>query len=100
MNCDVKILAEVLALRLGVIMQEMISTDQTGFILGRHSFTNIHHLLNIIFSAAASGVPEVVVSLDVEKVFDGVEWEYLFKCLKKFGFGPNSSFYIILPKPL
>lgn len=30
LNCDVKILAEVLALRLEVIMQEVISTDQTS----------------------------------------------------------------------
>ena len=89
LNCDVKILAKALALRLETTMQDVISADQTGFILGRHSFTNIRQLLNVIYSPVSSVVPEVVIALDTEKVFDRVEWGYLFACLNKFGYGPN-----------
>lgn len=38
---DVKILAKILAGRLESIMPSIISEDQTGFIKGRHSFSNI-----------------------------------------------------------
>lgn len=77
-------------------MTDVISADQTGFILGRRSFTNIRRLLNVIHSPASSEVPEVVISLDAEKAFDRVEWEYLFTCLKKFGYGPNFISWIKL----
>ena len=96
LNTDLKILAKTLALRLETTMQDVISEDQTGFILGRHSFTNIRRLLNIIHSPASSAVPEVVIALDAEKAFDRVEWEYLFTCLKIFGYGPNFISWINL----
>ena len=69
LNSDVKILAKTLALRLETTMTDVISADQTGFILGRHSFTNIRRLLNIIHSPASNEVPELVISLDAEKFF-------------------------------
>lgn len=89
LNCDVKILAKVLTLRLETTLHDVISADQTGFISGRHSFTNIRRLLNIIHSPGSSEVPEMVISLDAEKAFDRVEWGFLFRCLEKFGYGPN-----------
>lgn len=96
LNSDLKILAKALALRLETTMHDVISEDQTGFILGRHSFTNVRRLLNIIHSPASSAIPEVVIALDAEKAFDRVEWEYLFACLKKFGYGPNFISWINL----
>lgn len=31
----------------------------------------------------------VVVALDTAKVFDSVEWSFLWECLQEFGFAPN-----------
>lgn len=77
LNADVKILVKLLASRIESTIADIISTDQTGFIKGRHSFSNIQRLLNVIHPPAPSDVPEVVLSLDEEKAFDRVEWEYL-----------------------
>lgn len=85
LNVDFKILSKVLALRLQQVLPNIISQDQTGFMLGRHSYHNTRRLLNIIYSAS-SATPEIVVALDAEKAFDRVEREYLYDIMGKFGF--------------
>lgn len=72
LNVDIKILAKVIAHRLESFLPKVISEDQTGFIKGRYSFTNIHRFANVIYSPGPSSTPEDVISLDVEKALDRV----------------------------
>lgn len=89
LNADVKILAKLLAIRLESPLLNIISANQTGFLKGRHIFSNIRCLLNVLYTPPSQDVPEIVVSLDAEKAFDRVEWDYLFFAMNKFGFGPS-----------
>lgn len=88
-------LSKVLAKRLENVVPDVVSPDQTGFVQGRHSYSNLRKLLKIVHSAG-SKCPEVVISLDAEKAFDRVEWLYLFFTLRKFGFGDGFISWIKL----
>ena len=34
-------------------------------------------------------IPGLMLSIDFQKAFDSVEWEFLFKCLEAFNIGPD-----------
>lgn len=96
LNVDAKILAKVLAHRMESFLPTITSEDQTGFIRGRHSFSNIRRLINIAYTKNTDHIPEAIISLDAEKAFNRVEWQYLFAALDKFGFGKTFISWIKL----
>lgn len=95
LNVDAKILAKVLSRRLEEVLPQIISPDQTGFIKDRYSFFNVRRLFDTLYQPSGAE-PECVASLDAEKAFDRVEFEYLFAVLEKFGFGPTFVSWIKL----
>lgn len=86
LNSDTKIIAKVLALRLEKCLPSLIANYQNGFIKNRQAYYNIRRLLNIIYENKDSQ-DSCILSLDTEKVFDRIEWPYLFTVLSRFGFG-------------
>ena len=95
LNVDFQILSKCLARRLEKQLPTIISQDQTGFIKGRHVFFNIRRLFQILYTPSAPQ-PEIVLSLDAEKAFDRVEWDYLCYTLAKFGLGEHYISWIKL----
>ena len=88
-NVDLKIICKVLAKRIEKITPLIIHPDQTGFIKGRHSSTNIRRLINLIDYSTINNLETTIVSLDAEKAFDRVNWKFLFAALNKFRFGSH-----------
>uniref|UniRef100_A0A3B3CPH8 Reverse transcriptase domain-containing protein n=1 Tax=Oryzias melastigma TaxID=30732 RepID=A0A3B3CPH8_ORYME len=95
LNCDYKILAKVLARRLEKVLPNIVSPDQTGFIKDRRFFFSIRRLFNILYTPSTDK-SECIISMDAEKAFDRVEWEYLFETLRRFGFGSSFLSWIKL----
>lgn len=92
LGVDCKILAKILATRLERFLPNLINHDQTGFIINRHSHTNMRRFLNVIQYSQTTRTNILAISLDAEKAFERVEWEYLFDVMKRFKLG--DTFYI------
>ena len=84
LNTDFKILSKTLAERIKIALPEIIHTDQRGCVTGRYIGENIRLLEDIINEKSDDSV---IMLLDQEKAFDRVEWDWLFKVLRRFNFG-------------
>ena len=74
-----------MAKRIENILPQII-IDQTGFIQQRQTQDSIRRTLHVIEEINKNKLQAVLLSLDAEKAFDRVNWEFLFRLLDKFGF--------------
>ena len=89
LNYDYKILTKLLANRLQNSLADIISTEQTAAIKGRTIIENLQLNRDIISFANINELEASLITLDQEKAFDRVDRHFLFKALRKFGYGPK-----------
>lgn len=89
LNTDIRILTTILARRVNKVITDIIHPDQTGFITGRYYGDNVRRLLNIMTHPGVTEKESMILSLDAQKAFDRVSWQYLLQTLKRFQFGPK-----------
>jgi hypothetical protein len=82
-----KIVTKVLANRLKMIGEKIISKPHNVFIKGRQILDSILFANECINSRLRSEVPGVLCKLDIEKTFDHVNWDFLLYMVKRCGFG-------------
>lgn len=90
LNTDYKMFSSILASRIQLFLSDLIDEDQTGFVKGRQTFDNIRRTLHVIDRAHRNKLPVGLISLDAEKAFDRVNWEFLYLALEKLGFNDKS----------
>lgn len=84
---DYKLLAKVLAKRLGTALPHVVHVDQTCGVAGRSLRWNLQLVRDAIAWADDRHLPLMVVGLDQAKAFDRVHWGFMFRVLGRLGFG-------------
>ena len=88
-NYDYKIIAFILANRLQQVIGSLIHHDQSGYIKGRYIGQNSRAIMDIYEYCEKLNLPGVILSLDFQKAFDRLEWNFMFQILEKYNFGHN-----------
>jgi ribonuclease HI len=86
-NFKFKIISKIIADRLASIMPDLISVEQKGFIHGRDikdCLCTASEAANLLHNKSFGG--NVALKIDITKAFDSLEWSFLLKVLKLFGF--------------
>lgn len=96
LNMDLKILAKVLASRLARVILTLVDIDQTGFMPGMLTDTNFRRLFTHLQLDTAESPAKVIVSIDIEKAFDSVDWLYMHKVLEAMVFGSGFCRWVTL----
>ena len=73
-----KIIAKVLASRLGAVVQNIISPDQTGFLKGRCIQDNLRLIQDVIDYTNKDNLTDIICALDFKAAFNSVEHSFLF----------------------
>ena len=88
-NSDYKLLAKCLALRLGDIINDVVSGDQVGYL----KVCRVSMLLRLIDDVTdqlnVRQKPGLLLTIDYCQAFDRISKDFMIHTLKKRGFGPD-----------
>ena len=71
-------------------LPELIHSNQSGHIVGRHIGENIRSILDIMdYTNKANDLSGLITFIDSERAFYSLEWAFLNRCLELFNFGPS-----------
>ena len=87
LNHVYKILSGALAERLKPALQDIIHTDQKGFVSGRYIGECVRNTYDVMEYAKSKNRAGLLLLIDFEKAFDSISHSFIIKCLHFFGFG-------------
>ena len=82
-----KLLAKLLANRLKMVVGEVVSKFQHAFIQGRQILNAVLIAGEAVDSRLKSNIPGFLLKMDIEKLYDHVNWDFLLSIMSKMGFG-------------
>ncbi|KAJ4436078.1 hypothetical protein ANN_18705 [Periplaneta americana] len=85
LNTDYKLLMKVMANRLKEVLPDIIKIGQTCGIPGRNIFENLATVSNAIMHYHIHPNEQAaLISLDLEKAFDNIDHQYMYRVLERF----------------
>jgi hypothetical protein len=94
-----KLISKLLATRLALELDSLVSRAQSAFIKRRSIQDNFLYTQNVVRALHRSKKSGLFLKLDTAKAFDSVRWDYLLEVLQQFGLGKGgeggSKFYYL-----
>ena len=84
-----KLASAVIANRMKPYLNYLIDDSQTGFISGRNIADSTRLVYDIIHTTEKLNIPGLLVSIDFQKAFDSISWDFVYHTLLHLGFGPG-----------
>ena len=94
LNISYKIASACIAKRLQIVLSDLVSEDQKGFMKGRNIGENIQLLYSTLVYTEKHKLPGLLLMVDFEKAFDSVAFSFINKCLNAFNFGNDMKKWI------
>ena len=80
---DYKIGTKALVAQLQKVLSSVLHEDQTCGVPGRSIVLNLNLIRDLIEYCSAKNLPLAIISLDQEKAFDRVNWNFLERVSKR-----------------
>ena len=71
-----KMLSSVIASRITSVLNQLISSAQTGFLPGRFIGENTRLIHDLLHFTQNENIPGMLVLIDFQKAFDSVAWHF------------------------
>ena len=80
-------MTKIIANRLQAVLPEIIGPHQTSFVLGRHIIDNIVVAQEVVHSMCRKTGKKglMAIKFDLEKVYDRLNWSFIFDTLQQIG---------------
>nr|GEY37459.1 RNA-directed DNA polymerase, eukaryota [Tanacetum cinerariifolium] len=82
-----KIVAKILANRLVLVLEDLVSDTQSAFLKERQILDSPFILNEVIRWCKKKKKQSMIFKVDFKKAYDSVRWDFVDAILKKFGFG-------------
>ena len=89
LNVVYKLASAVISNRIKKVLDSIINENQKGFIAGRFLGENIRLIYDVLFESKNQNIPGMLLSIDFEKAFDTVSWDFITDVLDYFNFGDS-----------
>ena len=93
-NTDYKIIAKVFSLRLDLVIDKLIGSQQVGFMKGRQISEILRIIDDLLDSQRIANKNGTLLAIDFKQAFDAINIPCIIKSLQIFGFGPRFTKWI------
>ena len=82
-------MSKEIATRIKNVLPNIIHHNESGYVKDRYIGETVRSIYNLMDFTGRENISGILIFLDFQKVFDTLEWDFLFKYLQCFNFGQD-----------